>query len=370
MEFQNLTFNLGGRVRHDTLEGRPYLVVPTVMIVEGVLSGNKGPLLYHRTELATGASVWDHKPIVINHPSDGSACDPIVLNSRKVGVILNTKWQLPKLHTEAWIDVERCTRLDRRILERLENGQKIEVSTGLYIDLEGDPGTFKGKPYNAMAANLRPDHLAVLPDSIGACSIADGAGMLQNQHSLSLNEWYEQQLKVIQGPPMFLPHFQREMEQKYGMAFGPPLPPATNELGQLVPNYFGQQSAFPHHDSIEDEEVYAPPVLNFDNPLVPKSEQNRANVEQPATVFHHFGQLNYLTHQGGAPNYFGQQGASLYRDTIEDEEVYSPPSLNFDNPLAPKPEQSDSLDDGGEEGVEYYPAPVLTFANPLKPEQE
>jgi hypothetical protein len=57
----------------------------------------------------------------------------------------------------------------------------MELSTGLYVDAELTPGDWKGEEYVAIARNLRSDHLAILPDKIGACSVADGAGLLRNE---------------------------------------------------------------------------------------------------------------------------------------------------------------------------------------------
>jgi hypothetical protein len=37
-----------------------------------------------------------------------------------------------------------------------------------------------GRQYVGIARNHRPDHLAILPDLKGSCSIADGAGLCRN----------------------------------------------------------------------------------------------------------------------------------------------------------------------------------------------
>ena len=176
---QHLTLNINGPVRHEKLGGIDHLVVPTVMIVEGVMNGSKGPLYYPAAELESSEPAWNHKPIVVYHPRKGSACDPDVLNTRKVGVILNTAWDAPKLRTESWLDVLACNRVDKRIIECLEANKAVEVSTGVYTTNEKTSGSFGDKPYDAIARNYRPDHLAILPDQIGACSIADGGGLLQ-----------------------------------------------------------------------------------------------------------------------------------------------------------------------------------------------
>src|SRR5688572_17067857 len=43
---QRITFNISGKPRKEKFQGRDFLAVPTVMIVEGVLHGNQGPIMY------------------------------------------------------------------------------------------------------------------------------------------------------------------------------------------------------------------------------------------------------------------------------------------------------------------------------------
>ncbi|RLF28616.1 MAG: hypothetical protein DRN14_03850 [Thermoplasmata archaeon] len=181
MEF--ITTNLTGMVRNDTMEGREYLVVPMIMMVEGVLNGSNGPLYYPAEELEKVPQVWNHKPIVVYHPEMNgralSACDPDIITNRKIGVIMNTTFDGKKLKAEAWLEPDRVAAVDERISEALEQNKMMEVSTGLFTENEEAEGEFNGKPYKAIARNYRPDHLAILPDQIGACSIADGAGLLR-----------------------------------------------------------------------------------------------------------------------------------------------------------------------------------------------
>jgi len=176
--------NLVGLVRNETLEGRPYLAVPMVMIKEGVLNGSDGPILYTSEELAKVPQVWNTKPVVVQHPTlNGkslSACDPDVLEKYRVGMILNTSWDGQRLKAEAWLEPSRLEAVDSRVLNAVQKGEMMEVSTGLFSEIEPKPGVFKGRHYKGVVRNLRPDHLAILPDSIGACSIADGAGLMRN----------------------------------------------------------------------------------------------------------------------------------------------------------------------------------------------
>lgn len=180
----SLVSNLVGLVRNETLEGRPYLAVPMVMIKEGVLNGSDGPILYTSEELAKVPQVWNTKPVVVQHPTlNGkslSACDPDVLEKYRVGMIMNTSWDGQRLKAEAWLEPSRLEAVDSRVLNAVQKGEMMEVSTGLFSEIESKPGVFKGRHYKGVVRNLRPDHLAILPDSIGACSIADGAGLMRN----------------------------------------------------------------------------------------------------------------------------------------------------------------------------------------------
>lgn len=189
-QLQHLSNTITPTLRHEIMEGRKYLVAPMVMITEGVHAGSNGPLYYPASELSKTPAVWNHKPIVVYHPTMNgqaiSACEPSVISMRKVGLIMNTKYipgtkgQPGKLKAEAWLEADRLTSVDPRVAKAVQNQLMMEVSTGLYTDNEQIDGTWKKKSYNAIARNYRADHLAILPDEKGACSIADGAGLMRN----------------------------------------------------------------------------------------------------------------------------------------------------------------------------------------------
>ena len=169
------------KTRHETLNGRDHLVVPMVMLTEGVHEGSNGPMLYPAFELGRTPGVWDTKPITLGHPT-GTAADPVVLNSRGLGICLNTKFD-GRLKSEAWLDIEKTNKVVKSIITRINNGEVIEVSTGLWTENEETEGTWNGEPYKAIARNYKPDHLAILTDTVGACSVADGAGLARNEAS-------------------------------------------------------------------------------------------------------------------------------------------------------------------------------------------
>ena len=192
-QFQRITMNLTTtRKRYEQLGGKTYMVVPAIMLTEGVWPGSQGPLYYPPAEMSKNPVVWNHKPIVVYHPTiDGlgvSACDPAIMERQSVGMLFNTAWD-GRLKTECWIDEGRLKQIDPRVLDAINDNRMVEVSTGLYHDPEPTPGEWQGKKYDAIVRNIQPDHLAILPDQKGACSINDGAGLLRNAgHNLSHND--------------------------------------------------------------------------------------------------------------------------------------------------------------------------------------
>jgi len=145
-------------------------------IVPGVLNGSQGPLHYEPEEIAKAVKAWDQVDICVNHPYDELG-NPISVkhpSARKnvIGFLRNSRFE-GKLQHEGWFDVENTKRVDHRVYNALERGEPMELSTGLHTDNVDEDG----KSY---ARNHRPDHLAVLPDHRGACSIDDGCGVLVN----------------------------------------------------------------------------------------------------------------------------------------------------------------------------------------------
>lgn len=177
-----------GKPRRETLNGRDYLVAPLTLIVPGVLNGSQGALYYPEDETSKDPSIWNWVPIVVGHPMrDGahvSARDPDIINEQGIGVVLRTNHD-GKLSAEGWFDVAATRDYDQRaktgILPRLQAGESIELSTGLFTENEMTPGVFNGIAYDAVARNYRPDHLAVLLNEHGACSVADGCGINVNE---------------------------------------------------------------------------------------------------------------------------------------------------------------------------------------------
>lgn len=192
-------------LRNEKMDGQDYLVCPMVMICEGVVPGSQGPLMYHAEELAKFPGVWNHKPVVVYHPMMNglpvSACEPAVVDACRVGIIMNTVWdeKAKKLRAEAWLNEAKLQQVDARVLTAIKAGNMVEVSTGLFTDnVPVANGTWQGESYTAEARNLRPDHLAILPDQKGACGIDRGAGLLQiNAKGMSFEDLHDKADKKL-----------------------------------------------------------------------------------------------------------------------------------------------------------------------------
>ncbi len=168
------TFN-----RREMFEGREHLVAPVIAVLEGVLNGELCPA----DEIGRYVDTWNGIPLPIDHPQDRgvniSANRPDLVESRSIGRFWNAIFDGTRLRGELWIDIQKAHSLGGdalTVLQRLENGQPLEVSTAYFRDVEPVSGNFNGRQYNGIQRNLRPDHLALLPHGIGACSWADGAG--------------------------------------------------------------------------------------------------------------------------------------------------------------------------------------------------
>jgi len=183
--FQTITANRIGSLRKETLVGKEYQVIPVRMIVPGVLTGNRGPLLYRENEIAKSVHAWNNVPIVINHPQkDGkyiSARQPEVLEKYGVGYVFNAQIKNGNLDGEAWVDLAALRRIDPSLAMRVEEGERLEISTGPGTENLSANGKLQGKDYTHIAQNFAADHLAILPDTKGACSLEDGCGLSVNE---------------------------------------------------------------------------------------------------------------------------------------------------------------------------------------------
>lgn len=168
--------------------GTKHLVVPVTMIVQGVLPGSLGPLLHLAEDFGKFPESWNGIPVVINHPQingkNVSANISTIIDTGCVGRIYNTfvtEGTPPELKAECWLEETKLSTISIDTYNAVKKGQPIEVSVGVFTENEPEEGEYSGIQYNAIARNHRPDHLALLPGGVGACSLADGCGIHANE---------------------------------------------------------------------------------------------------------------------------------------------------------------------------------------------
>lgn len=182
-----ITLNLKiGRSRRVLENGREYLVAPiTSITADGVLPGSQGPLFYSSQETIKSVKDWDGTPIVVGHPEkNGRHVSAMEVPEQHIGKLRNSAWN-GKLQHEGWFDAAKTKAADKRVYDALIHHKPMECSTGLYTTnvpaRNGQGLSPHGKPYHAAATRYVPDHMAILPDEVGACAVADGCGLLINR---------------------------------------------------------------------------------------------------------------------------------------------------------------------------------------------
>lgn len=168
----------GATIRREKLDGRPHLVVPVIAAPEGVMN----EALYTAVEWRKSLPSWNGRPITIGHPFDTNG-RPLSANSPDmskitIGHLYNVTFD-GKFKGEMWLDLDKVKRMGgdaQTAVQRLEKGQAIEVSTGLFGDAKENRGEWNGRQYSREITNILPDHLAILLYEQGACSIQDGCG--------------------------------------------------------------------------------------------------------------------------------------------------------------------------------------------------
>jgi hypothetical protein len=187
------------KIRKETFDGKPHTVLPAVIAIAGVLNGAK----LTADELGKYVASWDGRPIPLLHPQKQgehvSANLPDVLELR-VGTVFNAFMDGDALKAEFWIDDERMDRRGRtQLLSDMVEGKTVmEVSTAYFCDVIQNIGEFKGAKHEVEHRNLRPDHVALLPGEVGACSVADGCGVPRiNKTRFTMNEALKVFMKAL-----------------------------------------------------------------------------------------------------------------------------------------------------------------------------
>ncbi len=157
--------------------GKEYISVPAVIMVEGVHHGSQGKVLHTAEYLSVNVEDWDDIPVTITHPMKGGNYVGVAECPEYItGHTTHTVWE-DGLKTELVLDVNKLSKISPKTLKSLQANEPIEVSIGTFSENIEEKGTFKGEDYDAKTVSYIPDHVAILPDDIGACSYVDGCGV-------------------------------------------------------------------------------------------------------------------------------------------------------------------------------------------------
>jgi hypothetical protein len=166
-------------IRYEDFRGREWLVAPVTAM--RAMNLDKGYVPSH--EIKKSASAWNGTPITMNHPRSEtgelvSANSPDIAEKTWMGYLFNVHAANggERLDGEAWYDIEHCKQLGGRatnVIEKLLSDEPVSVSTSYFFD-RLPAGNYDDEYREKVSGNLRPDHLATLPDTKGACSIEQG----------------------------------------------------------------------------------------------------------------------------------------------------------------------------------------------------
>ena len=163
------------------LDGVAHMVIPVVALKEGILNN----IFYPAEEIQAFCSSVEWG--ACTHQSScyqrGFRFRLIRQHLRKLLTLGN--FSMPffddgKLKGELWLNIDKAERLGfTEIIEHFDDGLMMEVSTGLFTEIQSQDGLFGADSYKSIATNIRPDHIALLPNDKGACSIEDGCGAMR-----------------------------------------------------------------------------------------------------------------------------------------------------------------------------------------------
>lgn len=173
-------FNL----EHVEIEGKDYIKLPVVFLKEGILEGSAGALLHKAGIFKDYAEKFNKIPITYMHPTLNNEYVSVKDNGTDViGFLDNVSYNEQKRALEgyAYIDSALLQNKYVHLHDLINKNYNIEVSVGIYSEIENKEGVFNDRKYIGVVQNYEPDHLAILGELTGACSYKAGCGIRNNQ---------------------------------------------------------------------------------------------------------------------------------------------------------------------------------------------
>ncbi len=188
--------------RTQSFMGRPFRVIPAVLLRSQVVENNLGRVLTPAAAFTDEwANAWNGIPVLVGphptmHGQPVSGRSPELWEERGAGWLFNVRVdqesaEIRRLLGEAWIDESRAPTIAGlpEVLERVSTNAAVELSTGFAAQVDAQQGTFQGAEYDAILTPLNADHLVVSTEMTGACSVRAGCGLgVRNSEEIMTTE--------------------------------------------------------------------------------------------------------------------------------------------------------------------------------------
>lgn len=170
------------QARFASKDGKAWLVIPGIAARSIVMNDE----LLDGDELQSTLTDWDGVPVTLNHPQVSGEMVSAKQVGDHLGFFGDVTLDGDKLRGNYWLDVARMVQPDAMaVFHKFSQALPVETSTGYFRTLEPVLGMHEGKSYTGIQRNIIPDHVAILPDALGACSVADGCGAMRVHASTS-----------------------------------------------------------------------------------------------------------------------------------------------------------------------------------------
>lgn len=159
-------------------EGEVYIKLPSVLQKSGLLTSGRGQtIFYSKQTLHEGADSMSGKSVFLNHQlenSKGNTEEPDIHNRSRIGTVYNAMFSQEKdaLIGDVYLNLKRIKSIIPKIEKPILAGVALELSTGVRVT-----GAYDESKGYINAEHIIFDHLALLPDAKGSCSLADGCGL-------------------------------------------------------------------------------------------------------------------------------------------------------------------------------------------------
>jgi hypothetical protein len=282
------------QIREESLEGRKHIVVPVIMMKEGVHNGSHGPILHQEQELSKYTEAWNGIPVTIQHPANEeganvSANSPEMLETSTVGRVFHTHYN-DGLRAEAWLDVEKLQTVSPEAYGYIMQGKPLDVSVGVFSDTENTEGEWDGETYESIAVNYRPDHLALLPGEKGACAWSDGCGVRNNQRGGKMDDLFRTFKELNQKGYVVLPIVNDQGYRELQQSLQSKLDELdTNSRQYYLQEVYADYFVYSIHSSEGGQTLYKRGYTVQDNGVVEFGEDSPVEVRR---------KVNYVTMKG------------------------------------------------------------------------